>query len=72
MEIGSILTLDDNNKYLVSNSADYEGKTYYLIVDVKDMNNFKIVFVTDIDELESVEDQSLLERLILIMTKNML
>lgn len=72
MEIGSVLTLDDNNKYLVSNETVYNDITYYLIVDLKDINNYKIVYIVGSDELESVEDPSLLERLFLIMTKNML
>ncbi|NLA32641.1 MAG: hypothetical protein GX864_01655, partial [Mollicutes bacterium] len=55
MEIGSVLTLDDNNKYLVSNETVYNDITYYLIVDLKDINNYKIVYIVGSDELESVE-----------------
>lgn len=72
MQLGSVVTLDNDIKYLVSNITIYNDITYYLLVDTNELSNFMIVYQTDSDEIESVEDQNLLERLILLMTKDML
>ncbi len=62
-ETGRILTLDNNEKYVIVCSCKYENTDYVYIVDLNDEQNTKIciykdntvIEVTDEDVLKTVE-----------------
>ncbi len=72
MGINDIITLSDERKYIVTNLKKYKGVTYYLIIDIDEVTKYKIVYESGLDELSELEDQNLLSRVILLMTKDVI
>ena len=44
MEIKDVLTLEDNNKYVVASKINYEGKEYYYLVDINNPSNLMFCY----------------------------
>ena len=44
MEIKDVLTLEDNNKYVVASKINYEGKEYYYLVDINALSCLKFYY----------------------------
>lgn len=72
MEIGSIVSLSDNLKYIVTNKINYQEQIYYLIIDINNISNHKIVFFSSNDEVEEIDNPNLLEKIVLLMSKNII
>ena len=57
-EINDILTLSDNNKYIIVNKLFYKNKFYYMLLDYDDDNIWFIVYeegkTLDLEENEEV------------------
>ena len=57
IEIGEYLTLTDGIEYIVASKADYNNKTYYSLMDIKNSENIrictrdneKLVFINNVD-----------------------
>ena len=57
IEIGEYLTLTDGIEYVVTSKANYNDKTYYSLMDIKNNENIrictkenkKLIFITDED-----------------------
>ncbi|MBR5369728.1 MAG: hypothetical protein IK137_00315 [Bacilli bacterium] len=71
MKVKDLVSLSDKNKYVVVQKIDYEGKTYYYLVDIEKNENIKFGY-QDNDEFVEVTDSSLLEKLIPIFGKQAL
>ena len=63
IDIKDILTLDDNNKYVVVSKVYYEGKDFLYLVDVNNNANLKFCYV-DNDELVESNDKELNTKLL--------
>lgn len=63
IDIRDILTLDDNNKYLVISKINYENRNYYYLIDVNANSNIKFCYEKG-DELVELNDKSLITKLI--------
>ena len=72
MQVGDILTLDYDEKYLLINKVEYEGKNYHLAIgvtpDESDIDLDDITFFEEIKEKEEtyvkeVFNEELLEKL---------
>lgn len=69
--INSIITLDNNEKYIVINQAIYQGKNYFLVAKVTEdeeevTDEIKFLQSTEIDgknALELVTDEKIIELL---------
>lgn len=62
IEIKDILTLSDNNKYIVVSKVNYENKNYYYLINE---NNSDIKFCyEDNNELVELDDKELTTKLI--------
>ena len=68
MKVKDLVTLSDENKYVVVQKTEYEGKTYYYLIDINKNENIKFGY-QDNDEFVEVTDSSLLEKLIPIFGK---
>ena len=53
IEIRDIITLSDNNKYIVISKINYEEKNYYYLIDINDKKNIKFCY-EDNNELVEV------------------
>ena len=54
MNLRDIITLNDNNQYIVVGKIDYEAKTYYYLVDINKNENLKYCY-QDNDELVELD-----------------
>ncbi len=71
LEINTIITLEDNKKYLVLNETIYEGKKYFLTASItednKNSNEEVAVFQEELEGLDiyvrKVIDQNLMLKL---------
>ncbi len=63
IDIKDVLTLSDNNEYVVVSKIDYENKTYYYLVDNNNHNNLKFCYL-DNDELVEIENKGLTTKLL--------
>lgn len=69
LEVGYVVTLDDDNQYTVIDKFEKEGNTYIYLVDINNMANFiyaKVNGVT-IEEIKSLEE---LKMVVGIVNKN--
>lgn len=66
IDVFDTLTLDDNNKYLVSAKAVNDGKNYFLLVDTNNNANVLILeefLVNDEIHMRVVEDKNVLDNI---------
>ncbi len=70
MDIGDILTLSDNNEYIIASKANYDYKIYLCLVDIKDNKNVKFCYL-DNDEVVVVKKEKLSDVLVLKLLRNM-
>jgi len=62
-EINDILTLSDNNNYVITNKLLYNDKYYYMIIDYEDDDIWFIVY-EDNDKLNIEENEEILYNVI--------
>lgn len=62
-EIKDTLTLDDNNKYVITSKINYENKTYYYLVDRDNNDNLKFCY-EDKGDLVELNDKELITKLL--------
>lgn len=65
LNVNDLITLDDNNEYVIVAKNKYESKMYFYIVDIKDNSNLKFCYL-DNDELVEVNDSELIKKLLSI------
>lgn len=53
INIKDVLTLDDNNKYVVVSKVYYDGKDYLYLVDINNNTNLKFCYVDNEEIIES-------------------
>jgi hypothetical protein len=71
LNIKDIVTLDDDNEYLVVSKADYEGDTYFYISDVVNTGNLKLLKLNkENNHLAEFYDPELSEKLLPILYEN--
>ena len=70
INIKDVLTLSDNNKYVVVGKASYESNDYYYIVDIKNPQNIKFCS-QDNDDLVEINDYELINKLIPLFHKKL-
>lgn len=63
IDIRDILTLDDNNEYVVVSKISYEDKIYYYLVDKNDNVNLKFCYENG-DSLVELNDKVLVTKLL--------
>lgn len=63
IDIRDILTLDDNNEYVVVSKIAYEGKIYYYLVDKNNNENLKFCYESK-DNLVELNDKVLVTKLL--------
>lgn len=63
INIKDILTLDDDNKYVVVSKVYYEGKDYLYLIDINDNKNLKFCYV-DNDAVVEISDKELNTKLL--------
>ena len=63
IDIKDILTLDDDNKYVVVSKVYFEGKDFLYLVDINNNANLKFCYV-DNDELVESNDKELITKLL--------
>lgn len=68
---GEILTLDDNKKYSVVFSTEYNNKNYVYLIDQDDYTNTMFCEFDNDKGLEEVTDQEIIEQLMTKFNENM-
>lgn len=63
MEIKVVLTLEDNNKYVVASKINYEGKEYYYLVDINNPSNLMFCY-NENDTMVELDDKELTTKLL--------
>lgn len=63
INIKDVITLDDNQKYVVVSKVFYENKNYYYIIDKDNFKNIKFVY-EDKDELVEFNNKELITKLL--------
>lgn len=63
INIKDILTLDDDNKYVVVSKVYYEGKDYLYLIDINNNKNLKFCYV-DNDAVVEISDKELNTKLL--------
>ena len=63
INIKDILTLDDNNEYVVISKINYDNKNYYYLLDKNSNDNPKFCY-EDNDELVEIDDKDLTTKLL--------
>lgn len=63
IDIRDILTLDDNNEYVVVSKILYADKTYYYLVDKNNNENLKFCYENE-DNLVELNDKVLVTKLL--------
>ena len=67
IEYQDIITLSDNNEYLVASKVNYNDSQYIYLVDINDNKNLKFAEIENnclISELDSILDEELINNLI--------
>jgi hypothetical protein len=70
MKIKDVLTLSDNNNYVVASIADYDNKTYLCLVDINNNDNKKYCYLNK-DEIIIIEKENINEIVLLKLMNNM-
>ena len=68
MKVKDLVTLSDENKYVVVQKTEYEGKTYYYLVDIGKNENIKFGY-QDNDEFVEITNPELIRKLVTIFGK---
>lgn len=63
INIKNILTLDDNNEYVVISKINYNNKNYYYLLN-KNNNDIPKFCYEDNDELVEINDRDLIAKLL--------
>ena len=70
INITDVLTLSDNNEYVVVSKTNYENIEYYYLIDKNNDANVKFCYL-DNDELVELDDNELTTKLIPFFVKEM-
>ena len=68
IDIQDVITLDDHNDYVVVSKIVYQGKTYYLLVDM--LHSHTMLCYEDQEELVESKDKDLNTKLLPYLVKN--
>ncbi len=68
IDINDIITLDDNNEYIVTSKAALNNKTYFLLVDINNNSNIKFCYI-DKDEMVEISDKDTCSKLLPLFYK---
>lgn len=68
IDIKDVLTLDDNNEYVVISKINYDNKNYYYLLDKNNSSNIKFCY-QDNDELVQLNDKKLVTKLLPLFIK---
>lgn len=68
IKIKDILTLDDNNEYVVISKIKHENKNYYYLLDRNNLKNVKFCY-EDNEELVEINDKELITKLLPLFVK---
>ena len=70
INITDVLTLSDNNEYVVVSKTNYDSIEYYYLIDKNNDANVKFCYL-DNDELVELDDKELTTKLIPFFVKEM-
>ena len=73
IEYQDIITLNDNNKYVVASKVNYNNSTYVYLVDINNTTNYKFAELeknNTLLELDDEIDKELIKHLIPLFYKN--
>lgn len=71
VEVGEILTLEDDKNYVAVASTILDNINYVYLMDEKDYSNFMFCAYDQTDGLYEVEDAELLDRLLEIFNEQL-
>ena len=68
INLRNIITLSDDNEYIVVGKINYENIIYYYLVDINKNDNVKFCYQKD-DNLVELNDSNLIKELIPLFSK---
>ncbi len=73
INIKDVLTLDDDNEYVVVSKVNYNGLIYYYLLDKNDNSNIKFCYEDSVnEELVEIDDKVLITKLLPLFLKESL
>lgn len=63
IQIKDVVTLSDQNEYLVVSKVDHEHRNYYYLVDINDNSNVLFLYENE-EKLTEVEEPELVSKLL--------
>lgn len=63
LDIKDVITLSDNNEYVIVSKTNYDSKTYYYIVDINNNSNIKFCYEQE-NKLIELEDKKTIQAII--------
>lgn len=57
INIKDVVTLNDDNEYVVASKTNYEGKTYYYLVDINKPENLMFCYEDTNELVESIDKE---------------
>ena len=63
MEIRDVITLNDNNKYVIISKIEYEKNKYYYLVDINNAENLLFCY-EDEGDLVKLNDAELIKKIL--------
>ena len=72
IDIKDVITLDDNDKYMVVSKANYNNDTYFYIMDIFDNKEIKILRLNENNKLSEFDDQNIVQDLFPLFFKETL
>lgn len=63
LDVNDLITLDDNNEYVVVSKCNFENKIYFYIVCINDNSNLKFCYL-DNYEIVELSDKELIKKLL--------
>jgi hypothetical protein len=73
LEVNTVVTLSDNNKYAVLNETMYQGNKYFLMVGLDEKKEFKsnevAIFLEKVEGLDTYVEKVTEPELLLSLTK---
>ena len=69
IELTNLVTLDDDNEYVVAAKTVYDNRTYYFFVDINDNSNIKFLY-EDGEELVEVTDDETINNILPLLIES--
>ena len=69
IDVKDIITLDDDNRYMVISKVKHKENMYFYLINVEDRTQYKFLYQTSEKELSEFNDPKIMEELLPLFCK---